>query len=70
MPSIARRDDALTGLDYSFWYSTDLGNWFKDTGAQQVSGTPDANHVETVMVTLSPQLQTGPRFFVHVQAAE
>jgi autotransporter-associated beta strand protein len=68
--SYTRRDDALTGLNYTIWYSTDLANWFRDTGAQQVSGDPDANHVETVVFTLSPQLQTEPRFYVRVQAVE
>jgi len=66
--SYTRRDDALTGLEYSIWSSTDLGSWFKDAGAQQVSGDPDANHVETVVFTLSPQWLTEPRVFVRVQA--
>lgn len=68
--SYTRRDDALTGLDYSIWYSSDLGHWLNDTGAQQVAGEPDATHVETVVFTLSPQLRTEPRIFVRVQAAE
>ena len=65
-----RRDDALTGLNYSIWCSTNLGSWFEDTGAVQVAGTPDANKVETVVFTLSPPLQTETRLFIRVHATE
>jgi len=70
--SYTRRDDALTGLTYTLWTSPNLqpGSWAEDTGAVQTPGTPDANGVETVSVTLSPALLTGPRLFVRMQAAE
>ena len=65
-----RRDDALSGLDYSIWYSTNLEGWLKDADAIQTAGTPDENHVETVVFTLSPHLQVQPRLFLRVQASE
>jgi len=68
--SYTRRDDALTGMTYSIWTSIDLETWTKDTGASQVPGTPDANGVETVTVTLSPALLTATQLFVRVGAAE
>ncbi len=43
--------------------------WFEDTGAAQTPGDPDANDVETVGVTISSTLLSGPRLFVRVQAA-
>jgi autotransporter-associated beta strand protein len=65
-----RRDDALTGLEYSIWHSTNLESWLKDQEAIQTSGIPDENGVETVVITLSPHLQVQPRLFLRVQASE
>ena len=48
-----RRDNGLTGLTYTVWYSTDLATWTEDTGASQPDGTPDGNGVETITATLS-----------------
>lgn len=63
-----RRDNSLTGLTYTVWYSTDLATWTEDTGALQPDGTPDGNGVETIQVTLSPALLTNPKLFVQVRA--
>jgi autotransporter-associated beta strand protein len=66
--SYQRRDNGLTGLNYTIWYSTDLSTWNEDTGALQPEGTPDGNGVETINVTLSPALLTNPKLFVQVRA--
>ncbi|NNM28356.1 MAG: hypothetical protein HKO57_02460 [Akkermansiaceae bacterium] len=67
-----RRDPSLSGLTYTVWTSTTLqpGSWVRDTGAGQAPGAPDANDIESVVVTLSPGLLTGPILFVRVEAAE
>jgi hypothetical protein len=67
--SYTRRDEALTGLSYEVWTSTDLMNWDKDDGAGQSPRTPVAE-VETVAVTLTPALLTAPELFVRVVAVE
>jgi len=68
--SYQRRDDDLTGLSYTVWYSTDLSAWTQDTGASQPDGTPDGNGVETITVTLSsqPGNPLPARLFVQVRA--
>lgn len=66
--SYQRRDNGLTELDYTIWYSTDLSLWTEDTGASQPDGTPDGNGVETIEVTLSPALLTNSKLFVQVRA--
>jgi autotransporter-associated beta strand protein len=65
-----RRDDELTGLSYTVWFSEDLGGWTQDTGAVQNAGTPDANDVETVDVTLSalPGDPLPAKLFIQVRA--
>jgi hypothetical protein len=68
--SYTRRDPALTGIGYTIWYSANLEEWLEDTGAQQEPGTPDAKHVETVEVTLSPALPGDVKLFVRVRASE
>lgn len=68
--SYTRRDDALTGLDYSIWYSTSFESWLKDAGAIQTAGIPNEKNVETVEFTLSPHLQVQPKLFLRVQASE
>ena len=67
-----RRDPARTGATYSIWTSPSLlpDSWTADTAANQVAGDPDANHVETVTVTLSPGRLGGARLFVRVQVTE
>jgi hypothetical protein len=69
--SYTRRDVSLTGATYEIWTSTTLGpgSWVKDTGAGQTPGTPDANGVETVSVTLSATPVDG-RLFAQVRAVE
>ncbi|NNM30950.1 MAG: hypothetical protein HKO57_15635 [Akkermansiaceae bacterium] len=66
--SYTRRDEALTGAGFSVWTTTDLVTWTEDTGAGQADGTPDADGVETVAVTLSAGLRTEPMLFVQVRA--
>lgn len=65
-----RRDANLTGWTYKLWTSTDLVTWTEDTGASQTPGSPDANDVETVSVTISPALLTNPKLFVRMEATE
>ena len=60
-----RRRQALSGLDYSVWTSTDLTDWTEDTGA--VEGTPVLNgDVETVPVTLTPSLLSNQKLFIRI----
>jgi len=70
MFSYQRRDDELTGLSYSVWYSTDLSNWTQDAGASQPDGTPDSNNNESINVTLSnlPGDPLPAKLFVQVRA--
>ena len=65
--SYACREQALTGLTYTVWTSTDLATWTVDAGAVQTAGAPAAG-VQTVAVTLSPALLTAPKLFVRVKA--
>ena len=65
--SYTRRDQALTGLTYTVWTSTDLATWTVDAGAVQTPGAPAAN-VQTVAVTLSGALLTSPQLFVRMKA--
>ena len=65
--SYARRDQALTGLTYTVWTSTDLATWTVDAGAVQTPGAPAAN-VQSVAVTLSGALLTSPTLFVRMKA--
>jgi len=65
--SYTRRTQALTGLSYSIWYSTDLASWTEDTGA--VEGTPSVSgEVETVPVTISGALLSNTKLFIQVRA--
>jgi len=65
--SYTRRDQSLTSLSYSVWYSTDLGSWTEDTGA--VEGTPVlSGEVETVPVTISNSLLSNSKLFIQVRA--
>jgi autotransporter-associated beta strand protein len=68
--SYQRRDNGLTGLTYTVWYSTDLSTWSEDTGADQPDGTPDVNDVETINVTLSslPGNPLPAKLFIQVRA--
>ncbi|BCX49354.1 hypothetical protein HAHE_32620 [Haloferula helveola] len=67
--SYTRRSPALTGVTYRVMVSTDLVTWTEDGGASQSAGTPDANGVETVEVTLSASAVDG-RLFVRIEAIE
>ena len=65
--SYNRRQQSLTGLTYSVWYSNNLATWTQDTGA--VQGTPVlTGEVETVPVTISSSLLTNPKLFIQVRA--
>jgi autotransporter-associated beta strand protein len=67
--SYQRRDNGLTDLTYSVWYSTDLSTWTQDTGATE--GTPIlTGEVETVEVTLSalPGDPLPAKLFIQVRA--
>lgn len=68
--SYQRRDNALTDLTYTVWYSTDLSTWSEDTGATQLEGTPDVNGVELIDVTLStlPGDPLPAKLFIQIRA--
>jgi hypothetical protein len=68
--SYTRRNPALTGYAYTVWTSSDLSKWSEDAGAQQVPGSPDANGVQTVAVTLSPVTPGTGKLFVRVRATK
>jgi hypothetical protein len=54
-------------MNYTVWYSTDLGTWAKDSGATE--GSPVVNgEVETVPVSLSSGLLSNPKLFIQVRA--
>ncbi|MCB1130411.1 MAG: hypothetical protein KDN05_04725 [Verrucomicrobiae bacterium] len=57
-----------TGLSYTVWTSPDVVNWTEDTTAVQTPGTPDANNVQSVVVTLSGAPLTADSLFVRVMA--
>ncbi|MCU0796736.1 MAG: autotransporter-associated beta strand repeat-containing protein [Akkermansiaceae bacterium] len=59
---------STTGLDYTIWTSPDLATWTQDLTAVQTPGTPDANNVQTVSVTLSGAPLAATRLFVRVEA--
>jgi len=65
--SYTRRTRSLTGKSYTVWYSTDMVDWFEDTNAQQVAGTP-SNGIETVTVTLNAPLLLNDKLFVKLSA--
>jgi autotransporter-associated beta strand protein len=66
-----RRDPVTknTGLTYTIWTSTNLTNWNpeSDSSAVQTPGTPDANGIQSVLVTLTP-IPTAPKLFIQVRA--
>lgn len=65
--SYTRRQQSLTGLTYTVWYSTNLSSWTQDNGA--VQGSPSlSGEVETVPVTLSNSLLTNSKLFIQVRA--
>jgi uncharacterized repeat protein (TIGR02543 family) len=65
--SYTRRQQSLTGLNYTIWYSTDLATWSEDTTA--VQGVPSLNgQVETVPVTLTGSLLSNSKLFIQVRA--
>jgi fibronectin-binding autotransporter adhesin len=64
--SYTRRQQSLTGLTYTVWYSTDLTSWNQDSGA--IQGTATLNgEVETVPVTVSSSLLTNGKLFLQVR---
>jgi hypothetical protein len=67
--SYNRRAQGLNGLTYKVWYSTDLVEWFWDAGANEVPGSA-VDDVETVMVTIDPELLNEPRLFVSLSAED
>ncbi len=65
--SYTRRQQSLTGLNYTVWYSTDLATWTEDAGA--VQGVPSlSGQVETVPVTLTNSLLSNSKLFIQVRA--
>ena len=61
-----RRHASLTPLSYTIWYSTDLGTWTEDSGANE--GIPIVNgDLESVPVTLSSGLLSNPKLFLQVR---
>jgi autotransporter-associated beta strand protein len=65
--SYTRRQQSLTGLNYTVWYSTNLTNWTQDSGANQ--GAPSVSgEVQIVPVTISSSLLTNPKLFIRVHA--
>ncbi|TAE74979.1 MAG: hypothetical protein EAZ84_10140, partial [Verrucomicrobia bacterium] len=65
--SYTRRQQSLTSLSYTIWYSTDLATWTQDSAA--VQGTPSLNgEVETVPVTLSAALLENSKLFIQVRS--
>ncbi len=67
--SYTRRTRSLTGLAHKVWYSTNLDQWFEDTGAVQTPGSP-TNNIEIVGVQISPALLTQPKLFIRLSAGE
>lgn len=65
-----RRNQTLTGLNFTVWISTNLSDWTEDTGAQQTPGTPDSYGVQTVETVLSPGLLVNPKLFMRIQTSE
>ena len=68
--SYTRRNPPLTNLTYTVWTSATLGSWTEDSTAVQSPGTPDANGMQVVGVTLTPGLLAAPALFVRVKALE
>jgi hypothetical protein len=63
-----RRKQTLTGLNYTVFYSTNLTDWFADTGASQnATDLPETDN-ESVNVTLSSALLSNTRLFVRIEA--
>ena len=67
--SFTRRTQALTGMTYKIWYSTDLSEWFWESGASESVGAPVAE-VETVAVTIDPDLLNEPKLFLRLSAED
>ncbi|MCH7228854.1 invasin domain 3-containing protein [Haloferula sp. A504] len=67
--SYTRRTQSLTGLTYKIWYSTNLEEWFWESGATQTPRSP-VGAVEIVDVTIDPDLLTEPRLFLQVGAED
>ncbi|MBT8043473.1 MAG: Ig-like domain-containing protein [Verrucomicrobiae bacterium] len=67
--SYTRRTQALTGMTYKIWYSTDLIDWFWESGANESVGEPVAN-IETVGVTIDPDLLDEPRLFLKLSVED
>ena len=67
--SYTRRTQSITKLTYKIWYSTDLENWFWESGATQTPRAP-VDQVEIVDVTIDPDLLTEPKLFLQVSAED
>ena len=67
--SYTRRVSSRTGLSYTVWTSTNLPTWAQDTGAIQTPGAAVVE-VETVSVTVSSALVTGPQLYIRIRAAQ
>ena len=62
-----RRNPALTRLTYSLWYSSNLTEWHRDSGAGQSVSATDGD-VQTVDVTPSPGVLSEPKLFLQIRA--
>ena len=62
-----RRNPALTRLTYSLWYSANLTEWHRDSGASQSVSATDGD-VQTVDVSPSPGLLSEPKLFLQIRA--
>ena len=66
-----RRSQALTGMNFSVWTSTNLIDWDEDTSAQQTQESFDSNYnVETIETMLSPEILLNTKFFIKIEASE
>ncbi|QTN32338.1 Ig-like domain-containing protein [Akkermansiaceae bacterium] len=65
--SYTRRTQSLTGLTYKAWYSTDLVDWYWESGAIHTPRAP-VGDVEIVDVTLAPELLNESKLFIQMSA--
>jgi len=68
--SYTRRSQALTGLNYTVWTSTNLQDWNEDIGAQQLPGTANPEGVQSVETILTPELLENPSLFIQMRTSE
>ncbi len=67
--SYTRRTQSLTGMTYKLLYSTNLVEWLWESGADELTGAPVLD-VETVAVTIDPDLLDEPKLFLKLSAED